>query len=327
LVANMRRQSPSARSTKACWLTPPTPALAKQPSTRPKASRVLANACSMAARFVTSQVRASAGAPSSESSASASWFFCSLRPQIETAQPARARAFAMPRPMPPLPPVMIATRPFKSKSLAIGLLLHSLSRRCPCAPRSRRRIPQAFGGRFRREIALRRAQHLEPDHEFLHRRRAQEGRVEMSVHLPFGMHRAAARLLMEAHRIGERHVEQPVVAPGQLGQRRGERLLLGRAHLVKTPDPPPRQDHRLERPDRRERDEDDEMRVGEHDPLAERELLLEIVDQQDPAVVKEIFGLAMRLLLEFVRKVARRPDLAVRMWVGAAHDLATVLED
>src|SRR3954447_25821442 len=44
----------------------------------------------------------------------ASLFFSALRPQIETLQPADASACAMPRPMPPLPPVMTATRPVRS---------------------------------------------------------------------------------------------------------------------------------------------------------------------------------------------------------------------
>jgi len=39
-----------------------------------------------------------------------------LWPQIEMAQPARASASAMPSPIPLLPPVMIATRPVRSKS-------------------------------------------------------------------------------------------------------------------------------------------------------------------------------------------------------------------
>ena len=69
------------------------------------------------------------------------------------------------------------------------------------------------------------------------------------------------------------------------------------------------------------------MRVGEDDALAARELLLEIVEEQDPAALEEIFGLRSRLLLELVRQMARRPDLAVRMRVRAAHDLAAVLED
>ena len=37
----------------------------------------------------------------------------------------------------------------------------------------------------------------------------------MGVHLPFGMNRAVGRLLMKTHRIGERDIEQTVVAPRQ----------------------------------------------------------------------------------------------------------------
>ena len=78
-----------------------------------------------------------------------------------------------------------------------------------------------------REIALRRSQHLEADHEFLHRRRAQQRRIKVRVHLPFGVHGAAGRLLVEAHRIGKGYVEQPVVALREVLQRCGERLSFG----------------------------------------------------------------------------------------------------
>ena len=41
-------------------------------------------------------------------------FFSALRPHSDTAQPCDASPCAMPRPMPPLPPVMTATRPLRS---------------------------------------------------------------------------------------------------------------------------------------------------------------------------------------------------------------------
>ena len=53
--------------------------------------------------------------------AAALLFLSALRPQIETLQPAAFSACAMPRPMPPLPPVMMAMRPVRSKML-IGIL-------------------------------------------------------------------------------------------------------------------------------------------------------------------------------------------------------------
>ena len=49
--------------------------------------------------------------------AAALLFFSALRPQIETLQPWAFSACAMPRPMPPLPPVMTAVRPVRSKML------------------------------------------------------------------------------------------------------------------------------------------------------------------------------------------------------------------
>jgi hypothetical protein len=54
-----------------------------------------------------------------------------LRPQIETLQPAAASACAMPNPMPPLPPVITATRPVRSKmrsSVSIGRFHFGLAR-------------------------------------------------------------------------------------------------------------------------------------------------------------------------------------------------------
>ena len=58
-----------------------------------------------------------------------------------------------------------------------------------------------------------------------------------------------------------------------------------------------------------------------------REFLGEIVDQQRPAMRDEILRLGVGLLLHLVGQMAGRPDLAVRMRVGAAHDLAAVLEN
>src|ERR1700744_958714 len=49
--------------------------------------------------------------------AAAALFFSALRPQIETLQPAATSACAMPRPIPPLPPVITAVRPERSKML------------------------------------------------------------------------------------------------------------------------------------------------------------------------------------------------------------------
>src|SRR3954447_6463483 len=113
----MMRHSSSVRLMKARRPPPPMPALAKQPSTRPKLSRVAFIVSVTDWRLLTSQTRVSTLPGPAAIVAAASLFFSALRPQIETLQPAAFRACAMPRPMPPLPPVMTATRPVRSKML------------------------------------------------------------------------------------------------------------------------------------------------------------------------------------------------------------------
>src|SRR3954468_12690077 len=96
---------------------PPMPALAKQPSTRPRASSVAAIAALTEAGSLTSQTRVSILPAAPARVAAAALFFSALRPQIETLQPLDTSACAMPSPIPPLPPVMTATRPVRSKML------------------------------------------------------------------------------------------------------------------------------------------------------------------------------------------------------------------
>src|SRR5438067_2189474 len=91
------------------------PALAKHASTRPNCASVSANAASTALRSLTSQILVSNRPPWARSCVAAFAFFSAFRPQIDTAQPAAASASAMPRPIPPLPPVTTATRPDRSK--------------------------------------------------------------------------------------------------------------------------------------------------------------------------------------------------------------------
>jgi hypothetical protein len=117
LVANTLRHCSSVRSMKACRLQSTMPALAKQPSSRPNRSRVAAIADLTEAASLTSQMRVSTLLAQPAMVAAAFLFFSALRPQIETLHPAAASACAMPRPMPPLPPVMTATRPVRSKML------------------------------------------------------------------------------------------------------------------------------------------------------------------------------------------------------------------
>src|SRR3981189_998121 len=131
----MVRHCSSVRSMKACRPPPPIPALAKQPSTRPKLSRVAAIAVLTEAESLTSQMAVCTLPEQPAIVAAALLFFSGLRPQIETLHPAAAGACAMPRPMPPLPPVTTATRPVRSKirvSVSIGCFHFGLARVRPC---------------------------------------------------------------------------------------------------------------------------------------------------------------------------------------------------
>src|SRR6185312_15029328 len=70
------------------------------------------NASSRTSNFINS-----ACAPSECNCDNADWAFASFLPAITTAAPHEAKPFAMPRPIPPLPPVIKATRFFKLKSV------------------------------------------------------------------------------------------------------------------------------------------------------------------------------------------------------------------
>src|SRR5665213_3147293 len=74
-----------------------------------------------AALSVTSVVTAMALTPCWRNSAMAASDFASLRAATAISAPAAASPRAMPRPMPPLPPVTIATLPLRSNSFVIGV--------------------------------------------------------------------------------------------------------------------------------------------------------------------------------------------------------------
>src|SRR3954469_4071545 len=133
LVANILRHSSSVRSMKELLPPPPMPALAKHPSTRPNVSSVAFIAALTEAGSVTSQTRVSTLPDSPARLAAAALFLSALRPQIETLQPWAASACAMPSPMPPLPPVITATRPERSKRFMARFLFLLGSRISRCA--------------------------------------------------------------------------------------------------------------------------------------------------------------------------------------------------
>src|SRR6266704_186801 len=92
------------------------PALLTRMSIRPSSRTVRSTMVATADLSVTSAVTDMALTPRCLRSATAAFDFASLRPTIATAAPDSASPHAIPRPMPPLPPVTIATLPLRSKS-------------------------------------------------------------------------------------------------------------------------------------------------------------------------------------------------------------------
>ena len=108
------------------FMTPPLndtfPALFTSMLTLPSSLSTLLTAGSNPARFVISTFKATARTPIAFNSESTRWFFSSLRPHTATAAPASANPSAMPRPIPPLPPVTMATRPVKSNNVEVFIV-------------------------------------------------------------------------------------------------------------------------------------------------------------------------------------------------------------
>src|SRR6266851_6676051 len=92
------------------------PALLTRMSIRPSSRLTRSTTAATADLSVTSAVTDMAVAPRCLSSVTAAADFASLRPTMAIAAPASASPIAMPRRMPPLPPVTIATLPLRSNS-------------------------------------------------------------------------------------------------------------------------------------------------------------------------------------------------------------------
>src|SRR6266851_5010784 len=92
------------------------PALLTRMSSRPNFFTAEAISARQDSGAVTSTAMAAALAPASVSVFTALALFASSRPATTIVAPAAARPSAMPKPIPPLPPVTMATRPPRSKS-------------------------------------------------------------------------------------------------------------------------------------------------------------------------------------------------------------------
>ena len=95
------------------------PALFTSMSTRPSSCRVSLTIETTEASSATSTPIPIARAPRLWSSDTARWVFSSSRAETTTDAPELASPFAMPSPIPPLPPVTIATFPLRSNMLLI----------------------------------------------------------------------------------------------------------------------------------------------------------------------------------------------------------------
>src|SRR5689334_3352398 len=95
------------------------PALLTRISIRPSSLPTRSIIAATAALSVTSVATAIALTPRLYRSSTALADFASLRPTTAISAPASASPRAMPRPMPPLPPVTIATLPLRSKSFVV----------------------------------------------------------------------------------------------------------------------------------------------------------------------------------------------------------------
>src|SRR5690348_3858655 len=95
------------------------PALFTRMLTRPSSLSTFLNAGSSPARCVISTFTASDAPPMAFNSESTRWFFSSFLPNTATEAPASANPSAMPRPIPPFPPVTTATRPARSNKAGV----------------------------------------------------------------------------------------------------------------------------------------------------------------------------------------------------------------
>lgn len=130
-----------------------------------------------------------------------------------------------------------------------------------------RERPQFFGAGLGGYVALGIAGHFIAHHKLLDGGRAEQGRIEVYMKVPFGMSRSIRWFLMEDGRIGKRGVEHIIVAGGQTFQNVGQRLFFGSGHLKETGDPATAQNHCLKRPDCPEWNEGDEVSVVADNPL------------------------------------------------------------
>jgi hypothetical protein len=129
-----------------------------------------------------------------------------------------------------------------------------------------------------------------------------------------------------AHRVRERHSEQPVVAAGQPAQDVGQPGTFLGGQIRHGAAVRAGQDEGLERPHRPERHERHEVLVMANDAFALLEFDAEIVAEQ-AATAPRVRLLLVQFPGRLVGQPLVGPDLPVRVRIAGAHHGASILED
>jgi hypothetical protein len=139
---------------------------------------------------------------------------------------------------------------------------------------------QAFGSLFWRNIALCFGEQFKPHHEFAHRCRTEQRRIGMGVQMPVRMGRAIGGTLVEAEGVGERDLEQVIVARCQSFEDVRQTRAFLRRQVAESADMPAADDHGFEGPDRPERNQRDKMVVDADKTLFTLEFEGQIIREQ-----------------------------------------------
>ena len=184
-----------------------------------------------------------------------------------------------------------------------------------------------LGGLFSREIALGFGQQFVADHEFLDRGGAQQRGIEMRMQLPGIMRPGCEGRSMPTHRIGKGGFKEIVVTDEQFLENGGELVAKRRRQLRESLQRLAGQQKDFIRPERPVRNHRNPAFILDDDTLSLGDLMLGVIEQQGSAMSGKITALVQILDGYFVRQKITRPDLAVRMGVGAPHDRSFVFKN
>lgn len=187
-------------------------------------------------------------------------------------------------------------------------------------------LPQPRRGLLCRNVALRIRQHLIADHELLDRRRAQQWRVKVGVQLPMGIRLTIGWLPMPPHRIGETGLEKIVILDQQPLQDICQAVPFSLVKLRQAAHRTPRQQQRLEGPNRPIGHHHHPGAILDHNALARIQFCCQIIDQQRRAMLGEVRGLVLVFQGGQHGHTVICPQLPMRMRIRCPHRRALVLK-